>query len=241
MVHAYLMYGFPTQTKNETIEALEVVRQLFENELLDSAFWHRFSLTAHSPIFQNPSEYGVKVEDRTPQGFAFNDVSYQETSNTTDHGAFAEGLRAAVYNFMHRQCLKRDVSEWFEFKVPRSKADRNLVKSYKQQVLEKHKETPDSARLLWLGTGEVCFYEACAAFETTDAQVSLSEELGEWLNHLLSQLGPSDHVTYGDLRNFYCEHFDADTFDDFILSDVWSLLCISGLLILREIPKVRCK
>ena len=29
MVHAYLMYGFPTQTDQETIDSLEMVRQLF--------------------------------------------------------------------------------------------------------------------------------------------------------------------------------------------------------------------
>jgi hypothetical protein len=30
MVHAYLMYGYPTQTIQETIDSLEMVRQLFE-------------------------------------------------------------------------------------------------------------------------------------------------------------------------------------------------------------------
>jgi hypothetical protein len=33
MVHAYLMYGYPTQTIQETIDSLEMVRQLFEGYL----------------------------------------------------------------------------------------------------------------------------------------------------------------------------------------------------------------
>ena len=36
-VHGYIMYGFPTQTAQETIDALDVVRQLFKEGLLTSA------------------------------------------------------------------------------------------------------------------------------------------------------------------------------------------------------------
>ncbi|MCK5075002.1 MAG: radical SAM protein, partial [Calditrichia bacterium] len=49
MVHSYMMYGFPTQTKVETINSLEYVRQFFYHNLLNSVFWHQFSLTIHSP------------------------------------------------------------------------------------------------------------------------------------------------------------------------------------------------
>ena len=54
MVHAYLMYGFPTETAQETIDALERVRQLFAEGCIQSAFWHRFAATAHSPIGKQP-------------------------------------------------------------------------------------------------------------------------------------------------------------------------------------------
>ena len=50
MVHAYLMYGYPTQTEQETIDSLEMVRQLFELGIVQSGFWHQFALTAHSPV-----------------------------------------------------------------------------------------------------------------------------------------------------------------------------------------------
>ncbi len=44
MVHAYLMYGYPTQTIQETIDSLEMVRQLFEAGVLQSGFWHQFAI-----------------------------------------------------------------------------------------------------------------------------------------------------------------------------------------------------
>jgi radical SAM superfamily enzyme YgiQ (UPF0313 family) len=42
-VHAYLMYGFPTQNEAETVDALERVRQLFAAGCIQSAYWHRYS------------------------------------------------------------------------------------------------------------------------------------------------------------------------------------------------------
>ncbi|HZI55059.1 MAG TPA: radical SAM protein, partial [Chitinophagaceae bacterium] len=54
MVHAYLMYGFPTQTAQETIDSLEMVRQLFKLGILQSAFWHLFTMTTHSPVGIDP-------------------------------------------------------------------------------------------------------------------------------------------------------------------------------------------
>ena len=65
LVHAYLMYGYPTQTIQETVDSLEMVRQLFEAGILQSGFWHQFALTAHSPIGLNPEIVMVLVE-RSP-------------------------------------------------------------------------------------------------------------------------------------------------------------------------------
>jgi hypothetical protein len=45
MVHAYLMYAFPTETAQDTIDALERVRQLFAAGCIQSAYWHRFAAT----------------------------------------------------------------------------------------------------------------------------------------------------------------------------------------------------
>ncbi len=61
LVHAYLMYGFPTETEQETVDALERVRQLFAEGCIQSAFWHRFAATAWSPIGAQPDRYGIRV------------------------------------------------------------------------------------------------------------------------------------------------------------------------------------
>ncbi len=61
MVHAYLMYGFPTETTQDTVDALERVRQLFAAGCIQSAYWHRFSATAHSPIGLHPEQYGITL------------------------------------------------------------------------------------------------------------------------------------------------------------------------------------
>ncbi len=122
LVHAYLMYGFPTQTEDETLEALERVRQLFEAGCLQSAYWHRFSVTAHSPVGQNPNFFGVKVtEAKLPAAkkrFARNDLPFSDPT-PVDHAEMGEGLRKALYNYMHGVGMELDVRSWFP---PRPKA-----------------------------------------------------------------------------------------------------------------------
>jgi radical SAM superfamily enzyme YgiQ (UPF0313 family) len=113
MVHAYLMYGFPTETVQDTVDALERVRQLFAAGCIQSAYWHRFAATAHSPIGLNPKQYGITL--RPPQTilFAHNDVDFDDPVGT-DHDFLGGGLRKALYNYMHGVGLDADVREWFE-------------------------------------------------------------------------------------------------------------------------------
>jgi len=76
MVHAYLMYGFPTQTIQETVDSLEMVRQLFEAGVLQSGFWHQFAMTAHSPVGIEPEKFGVIKKKNATGTFANNDIDY---------------------------------------------------------------------------------------------------------------------------------------------------------------------
>ncbi len=120
MVHAYLMYGFPTQTVQETVDALEYVRQLFENGCIQSGFFHRFVCTVHSPVGKNPQTYGIELHDLPDTTFARNDVGFADPSGV-DHAALGLGLRKAIYNFMHGVGLEEDVRFWFDqtpFQVP---------------------------------------------------------------------------------------------------------------------------
>jgi radical SAM superfamily enzyme YgiQ (UPF0313 family) len=119
LVHAYLMYGFPTQTVKDTVDALEYVRQLFSNGCIQSGFFHRFTCTVHSPVGLNPSAYGVTLEPLPPTSFAKNDVGFNDPTNV-DHAALGVGLRKAIYNYMHGIGLEEDVRTWFTFKVPRT-------------------------------------------------------------------------------------------------------------------------
>jgi len=119
LVHAYLMYGFPTQTVKDTVDALEYVRQLFSNGCIQSGFFHRFTCTVHSPVGLDPSAYGVTLKPLPPTSFAKNDVGFYDPTNV-DHAALGIGLRKAIYNYMHGVGLEEDVRTWFAFKVPRT-------------------------------------------------------------------------------------------------------------------------
>jgi radical SAM superfamily enzyme YgiQ (UPF0313 family) len=124
-VHAYLMYGFPTQSVQETIDSLEVVRNLFKKKYLSSAFWHRFALTAHSPVGLNPDKFHVKIIPlkKPPHGlFAKNELEYTEKNNV-NHDELGIGLKRALYNYMLGQGLELDVREWFDIKVPKAKVE----------------------------------------------------------------------------------------------------------------------
>ena len=113
MVHAYLMYGFPTETVQDTVDALERVRQLFEAGCIQSAYWHRFAATAHSPIGLHPEQYGITLKPPADIRFAHNDVEFVDPTGT-DHDFLGAGLRKALYNYMHGIGLDVDVREWFE-------------------------------------------------------------------------------------------------------------------------------
>src|SRR5262249_16816149 len=124
MVHAYLMYGFPTETEQETVDALERVRQLFEEGCLQSAFWHRFAATAHSPIGLHPETYGIRLRPEPKVTFARNELPFADPTGT-DHERLGRGLRKAIYNYMHGVGLDADVRTWFrEEGTPRRRAKR---------------------------------------------------------------------------------------------------------------------
>ena len=119
MVHAYLMYGFPTQTAQETIDSLEMVRQLFEAGILQSAFWHLFTMTAHSPVGLYPEKFSVQKVSDIVGTFANNDIEHIDP-NGADHESFSFGLKKSLLNYMHGACYDYPLQKWFEQKVPRT-------------------------------------------------------------------------------------------------------------------------
>ncbi|MBC5774134.1 radical SAM protein [Pontibacter sp. KCTC 32443] len=244
MVHAYLMYGFPTETTQETIDSLEVVRQLFENNVIQSGYWHRFSMTAHSPIGKNPEKYGV-VKVGPPEGdFANNDLWHDDPKGT-DHALFSAGLAKALYNYMHGVALDEPLSFWFDFKTPRTTIKPDLISS---AIAQPHR--PDStrmnARVLWLGNMpeidftmvakkgqtiercELTFYE-----KGEDFQVKTTATIGQWLFDTIEKVSLESEEAY-TLKQLQ-ESYPADahlTFDEFLASPTWFDLREKGLLLL---------
>ncbi len=127
MVHAYLMYGFPTQTEQETIDSLERVRQLFEEGCIQSAYWHRFAATAHSPVGMAPQVFGIRILPQAPVSFARNELAFEDPTGC-DHDSLGEGLRTALYNYMHGLGIDADVRSWFAKKVPAPRVPARLIK-----------------------------------------------------------------------------------------------------------------
>ncbi len=126
LVHAYLMYGFPTQTVQDTVDALEYVRQLFETGCIQSGFFHRFACTVHSPVGQNPEEYGVTLQALPPVSFAKNDIAFIDPTGV-DHDVLGAALKKALYNYMHGIGLDEDVRRWFNGPVPRTRVSKHRI------------------------------------------------------------------------------------------------------------------
>jgi radical SAM superfamily enzyme YgiQ (UPF0313 family) len=245
LVHAYLMYGFPTQTAQETVDSLEVVRQLFDAGIVQSGYWHRFSMTAHSPVGKNPAKYQVAAIGPEPGPFAWNDLWHDDPLGA-DHETFGPGLAKSLYNYMHGVALREPLSFWFDFKTPRPTVPRQLI----QQALQEP-EKPDFAqpnrRLFWLGNAPelssrttggsspkdkkttraiLTFYEQAEDFE-----IKTTELIGPWLHALLVKLS-TDYDTKLLLKEAGATFPPAaGRWEDFLRSPAWQLVREKGLLL----------
>ena len=148
MVHAYLMYGFPTQTAQETIDSLEMVRQLFEAGILQSAFWHQFTMTAHSPVGINPYKFRVEKLNHNVGTFANNDIVHVDTTGA-DHDMYGFGLKKSLLNYMHGACLDYPLQKWFDFKVPKP----TVPSDYIAGILHEEEFDPvkPTTKIIWFG------------------------------------------------------------------------------------------
>ncbi len=225
MVHAYLMYGFPTQTAQETIDSLEMVRQMFAAGILQSAFWHQFAMTAHSPVGLEPAKFGVVSETTGTGTFANNDLVHRDPSGA-DHESFGYGLKKSLLNFMHGACLDYPLQKWFDFKVPKtSVAPDYIVKALEDEAYIAAKPT---AKVVWLGRQphyeivtkskkgahwEVASLTFQSKKETTNIKVA--PEQGQWLAGILSHLSAS-HLKQWSLQEVQ-EHYEAAGLEDFEL------------------------
>lgn len=247
MVHAYLMYGFPSETDLETIESLERVRQFFEAGLLQSAFWHRFTATRHSPVGLNPGSYGIKITGPPKGTFANNDLTFSDPAGS-DPEKFGPGLSKAVYNYMHGNAFDRDVRSFFDFSLKKPEVPKTLVRSALRKDPPARRESrPDrDRRLIWLGgnplikppgksKGKRMVSLFLPGYETTSS-IKVAPKLAEWLQSILiasipRSRGGKPFLRISDAATRYPVSA-GQSFKTFQKSGEWKILCDSGLLMI---------
>tara|TARA_B100000609_G_scaffold199603_1_gene204816 strand:+ start:26226 stop:28460 length:2235 start_codon:yes stop_codon:yes gene_type:complete len=219
MVHAYLMYGYPTQTEQETIDSLEMTRQLFALGILQSGFWHQFALTAHSPIGLDPDAFGV-IPQRAEITFADNDVMFEDSTGI-DHDKFSQGLKTSLYNYMHGVGFDLPLSSWFDFRVPRTQVKQHFIESC--LAAEGLPAMKSGARVLWLGAPPMLIHYTtmkkgveCEMVQliihdkTRSFGLDFERTLGEWFADLLERCAvtASRPCFFGRVRDEYEEQFE---------------------------------
>ena len=242
MVHAYLMYGFPTQTAQETIDSLEVVRQMFELEVIQSGFWHQFALTAHSQVGKNPEKFGIKIHLQD-HDFAWNDLEYDDLKGC-DHGALSDGLKKSLYNFLHGIGLELPLQHWFDFKIPNTQLHPDYIYSILQSTI--YSLPKPTSQIIWLGNQpaisfftknkkEKTYKNATLKFKKKNGEISIEmpESQGKWLFQYLSELSIFNNkpVTFESFKNNFLEN-NSDDFDNFMLSRPMKDFRKNGLIIL---------
>lgn len=233
MVHAYLMYGFPTQTAQETIDSLEMVRQLFESGVLQSGFWHRFAMTAHSPVGLNPQSFQVKNLYPHPGTFANNELAHEDPSGA-NHDLFGEGLKKSLFNYMHGVGFEIPLGDWFETKVPST----SIPKKYIQRQVTEEPELvyKDQLRILWIGelpelvTLDEDNVDLIFSGKKEDFALELPVEFGEWILQMLEEINYNQPLKR---LNVIRENYEVNygDFQELIESEVWQILKENGLLI----------
>ena len=240
MVHSYLMYGYPTQTEQETIDSLEMVRQMFEMGILQSGFWHQFAMTAHSPVGKNPEEFGV-VPHLKEITFANNDVEFQDKTGI-DHSKFSFGLKKSLFNYMHGICFENPLQEWFEFKIPKTTIHHDYI--HDCLLEEDHFSTKPNAKIIWAGAkplvefftkskkgnswemATLTFHEKTNVFS-----INLEKEKAVWLLETIDEISihANKNLTFNQLKAKY--ELDFDDFELFWYSKPMQILKEHGTIL----------
>ncbi|NMR32762.1 radical SAM protein [Chryseobacterium aquaticum] len=219
MIHAYLMYGYPTQTIQETVDSLEMVRQLFEMGILQSGFWHQFAMTAHSPVGLNPEEFGV-TPIKQEILFANNDIDFTDRTGI-DHSKFSFGLKKSLFNYMHGINFEIPLQDWFDFKIPKTtihpdyihdclleednfvfKSNSKIIFLSKNVIAENYIKTKKQNS--WAYT-RITFH-----LKTNVVAIELEQEKAEWLIKVFSEnpVDSSKKITLQQLKIQFEENFE---------------------------------
>ena len=237
LIHAYLMYGCPSETVQETVDSLERVRQLFSADLIQSAFWHRFTATAHSPIGLTPAAHGVRILGPAFQGFAENDLLHEDRVGKTPEW-LGEGLRRSMLNYLEGRGLNLDVRRWFDHSVPRPRVPQAWVK----RLLRDRMVNDDprvERRVVWLGGTPICTARTNRTSmilpgRASDTTVTLPKAEARWLTDLIRQATPQSKRSqpYPLLREAQSTFpGNAKEFAAYLTSPPWKKVRDAGLLL----------
>ena len=234
MAHSYLMYGFPSQTEQEIINSLELVRQFISLNLFQSGFWHLFTLTTHSPIAKNAEAFKVKVLSSTDNPFANDNLEHFDMTGI-NYKKYSEGLKKALYNFMHGISLDRDVQKWFDFKVAAPTVEKDLINNF--LLNNSYKKDEMNAYVIWLGSAltikKVNSKESELSLDTVSfhAEWFVSTKIAGWIKYISENciVNSGNRILLHDLvKNF---PGNENKFNEFINSEVWKELRETALLL----------
>ena len=158
LIHSYMIFGFWSQSVQDLIDSMEALRQLFEAGLLDSAFWHKFTLTLHSTVYEEykKGKYPeLKILPQKKTQFAKNDLHFEGEEKSEKYSA---PLNAALELWMHGEKLSKPVESYFPFKMPKP----SIAKDYIASLIAKYEENRDrkfhkipeqgsKEKFVWLG------------------------------------------------------------------------------------------
>ncbi len=237
LIHAYLMYGCPSETVQETVDSLERVRQLFAADLIQSAFWHRFTTTAHSPIGLHPAAHGLRILGPAFQGFAENDLQHEDRRGTTPDW-LGEGLRRSMLNFLEGRGLTLDVRQWFDHSVPSPRVSPTWIRRLlKSRIVGDDPRA--ERRFVWLGGRPVCEplgkrTRLILPGHSSDQSVTLANQQAQWLDNLIRQSTPHNNPScpYPLLRETKTTFPGAvRDFETFLGTTSWKKVRKAGLLL----------
>lgn len=238
MVHAYLMYGYPTQTIQETVDSLEMVRQLFQVGTIQSGFWHQFAMTAHSPVGLDPEEFGV-IPQQNEITFANNDIQFIDKTGI-NHDKFSFGLKKSLFNYMHGMCFEYDLQDWFEFKIPKTKIAPDFIATAVFETADF--SLKPNAKIIWIGNLPIVDYftkskkgtswemaKLTFHFKTDMIEISLEKDQANWLLKTIKSVSHQP-LLLKDIKLDFESQFED--FELFWFSKPISLLRNSGLLVI---------
>jgi hypothetical protein len=219
MIHAYLMYGYPTQTVQETIDSMEMIRQLFEMGILQSGFWHQFAMTAHSPVGLNPEEFGV-TPIKQEILFANNDINFTDKTGI-NHDKFSSGLKKSLFNYMHGINFDLPLQEWFDFKIPRTTIHPDYI--HDSLLEEEDFKFKGNSKVVFLTKNVIAenrvknkkkysgtYTLLTFHLKTNIIKVELEQDKAEWLMDILEEhsIDNQKKPTVQQLKNQFEENFE---------------------------------